>query len=409
MALRYLFGSNARLSSVGRLALAGLVLSVLVVVVVISVVNGFERELRDRVMGLLPHITLELTGNSAFKLQHAGSDSNSGLPEELTQTGLVRGWAPYVTGTVLLAKDDVLLSATATGIDPRSYSSVSGVNRYADREGLQLLSSDKFEIVLGAGLAENLGVERGDQVRLILPVGGVSAIGAIPRQRTMRVADIFVSQSLLDNQLLYLHINVAERLFRGRASYGFQVRVEDLFNLEPVSRALYDYFGDDVRLRTWAQTYGPLYQAIAVQKLTMFVLLSFLVGVAAFNLISGLIMIVEQRKQDVAVLSTLGFGSTGILQLFLLLGGAISISGIFAGLLGGVLFALLLPLLFSAVTEWLGLSLMSQYFIAYLPVDVRVTDLGLIGGAALLFAIVATIFPAYRAAQIMPGNVLAHE
>ena len=166
---------------------------------------------------------------------------------------------------------------------------------------------------------------------------------------------------------------------------------------------------DNVRVRSWVRTQGNLYEAIAVQKVTMFVLLSFLVAVAAFNLVSGLMMIVEQRKNDVAVLRTLGAASGTIIRLFCALGLFLAVSGIVMGILSGAAFALALPVVFNYASQALELNIMSQYFIGYLPVDVRMIDLAWIAAAALGLSLMATIYPAWQASRLLPSRVLAHE
>lgn len=394
--MRYMTARASSLSSVGRLALAGLILSVAVLVVVISVVNGFERELRERLLALLPHVAVS---------------TPNGISErevERLRDASVKA-ASYVQGTVLIARGERLVSATATGIDPAEYAQVSDVARFTGAGTLDGLSPDRFEVVLGAELARRLGVVPGEQVRVILPVGGATAAGLIPRQRTFEVSDILLSESQLDGQYAFVHIAIATRLFRTRQPHGVHIRAPDVFDLSPTIDAVYATLGEQARVTSWAQKYGPLYQAIAVQKVTMFVLLSFLVAVAAFNLISGLVMIVEQRKQDVAILGTLGYGQSGILILFLVLGMTIASVGICVGVALGAALAMALPHLFLAANDAFSLNLMSQYFIAYLPVDVRWPDLLVIVATAFGLAALATLFPAMRATRILPGRVLAHE
>ena len=196
----------------------------------------------------------------------------------------------------------------------------------------------------------------------------------------------------------------------GTKVHGLQGRLNNLFELEVARTELYRALGrDNVRVRSWVRTQGNLYEAIAVQKVTMFVLLSFLVAVAAFNLVSGLMMIVEQRKNDVAVLRTLGAASGTIIRLFCALGLFLAVSGIVMGILSGAAFALALPVVFNYASQALELNIMSQYFIGYLPVDVRMIDLAWIAAAALGLSLMATIYPAWQASRLLPSRVLAHE
>lgn len=393
IAWRYLGHSTKTLSSVGRLAFLGLVISVAVLVIVISVVNGFERELRERVMAVVPSMKVHGIDQAAEDLKP-------------TEDSGIAGWGKAIEGSVLLTANGHLKGAQLTGIDPTTYGSVSALAKFVD---LSLLSEERFVVVLGAGLARSLGVEVGDPVRLILPAGGVSAAGPVPRQRNMRVVDILESRSQLDSVAVYTSLDTAKVLFRGTRNEAVHVRLEDLFSMGPSIERLRGTYGEFIRIETWQDTYGPLYQAIAVQKLTMLILLSFLVAVAAFNLVSGLIMIVERRREDVAIMSTFGMQSNSVLQIFLLVGGLLALVGILFGLISGVVIAVALPHLFEFLTNVFNLSLMSQYFISYLPVDVRLGDLLVIGIVALILGLLATVAPARRATKLEPSEVLAHE
>ena len=396
IAWRYLGDSTKTLSSVGRLAFLGLVISVAVLVIVVSVVNGFERELRERVMAVVP----------SMKVYGFETGADLTLDDKYDAKSGIAGWGTAIEGSVLLSANGYLKGAQLTGVDPSRYSDVSAVARFVD---LTRLAQERFGVVLGAGLARSLHVGVGDSVRLILPAGGVSAAGPVPRQRNMKVLEILESRSQLDSVAVYTSFDTAKVLFRGSRDQALHIRLEDLFEIGPSIDYLRSVYGDFVRIETWRDTYGPLYQAIAVQKLTMLVLLSFLVAVAAFNLVSGLIMIVERRREDVAIMSTFGMQSRSVLQIFLLVGGLLAVVGILFGLVSGVAIALALPHLFDFLTSAFGLNLMTQYFISYLPVDVRISDLLVIGMVALILGLFATVAPARRATKLLPSEVLAHE
>lgn len=399
IARRYLIAQTHAFSNVGRLAFAGLVLSISVLVVVISVVNGFERELRERVLALIPTLTV---------IQSPGQADLVDAMRALEQMHQVKS-SPFIAGQILLAKDNQLVGAQVTGIDPPRYATVTRLFEFTSMQSAAVLEPEKFGIVIGAGIAASLQATIGDQVRLVMPAAGVSAAGAVPRQRSMKVVDILRSQSLLDGQAAYVHIDIAKRLFRLREPQGMHLKTPDIFEFGQISRDIYAAFGRDVRVSSWMDRYGSLYQAVAVQKLTMFVLLLFLVAVAAFNLVSGLVMIVEQRKADVAVLTTLGLGRAGILTLFICLGLTMAVTGIVMGLAVGTLIALALPNLFAFIANTLQTDLMSQYFITYLPTAVRFDDILKIALTSFAMALVATIFPAWRATRLMPSEVLNHE
>jgi lipoprotein-releasing system permease protein len=403
MALRYLFARRSALSYVSRLALLGLILSVAVLVIVLSIVNGFERELRDRVLGVLPHISAQVpAGLQTSQWQNLVTDQS--LPG-------ITALAPYISGTALLAANNKIQGINLTGIDPDTYAQVTDIVKYTSSQGFAALDETAYGIVLGARLATALGLKIGDRVLVVLPVGAVTPAGALPRQRRFQVVDIFNSQSQLDGQLALITLDSAQKMFRtaGRV-HGVQGRLDDLFLTQEAQTGLQDALaGSRVRVRTWMDTHGNLYQAIAVQKMTMFVLLSFLVAVAAFNLVSGLMMIVEQRKNDVAVLRTMGADSRMVMALFCTLGLLLALSGIALGVLIGAAIAVGLPDFYTLATQWFGLDLMSQYFIAYLPVDVRIEDLLQVAVAAFVLTLLATLYPAWRATRLLPSRVLAHE
>ena len=397
--MRYLKTPRSAFSNVGRLAFFGLVISVLVLVVVLSVVNGFEREMKERVLTMLPNLSAQFA--NGLGEEEVDALDKLVLPE-------VEAWAPQVQGNVLLVSGETIQGALLTGID-ETYVDVAPVMAHLEGASEVEFFDSRFGLVLGAGVARELGVIPGDSVRVVLPAAGTSMAGAIPRQKQAPVIGIFRSQSLLDTQAAFMPLNDAQKLFRTQVPQGLHFRLTDLFNVRNTALSLFQQFGDEVRLRSWMDAYGNLYRAIAVQKTTMFVLLLFLMSVSAFNLISGLVMIVEQRRGDIAILMTMGFARRDVLLTFVCLGLGMAFAGICLGLLSGVLIALSLPGLFGLLNDGLGLNLMSQYFIAYLPVDVRSLDLLVVAGISLLLAFLAALFPAWRASRTYPSQVLNHE
>ncbi|MGE0623082.1 MAG: ABC transporter permease [Pseudomonadales bacterium] len=397
---RYAFSRRSAISFISLVAVAGLALSVAVLVVVVSVINGMERELKDRVFGMLPHLTLH--GRSPF------------VPDPSVATALesvsgVTGVAPLVQQAGLAAVGDRVAGVVITGIDD-GYDAVSDVFRYLET-GAGELREGAFETLLGAGVARQLGVGVGDVVALVMPSATVTPAGLFPRQKQFRVSGIVRSRSEVDARSVYVNESDARRLFRlGNRIQGYQLRVDDLFTVDDVARrSLAVVEAGAFFPRTWQNTYGNLYHAIRVQKTTMFVLLSFLVAVAAFNLISTLVMVVDQRRGDVAILRTLGSDGGTVVWAFLLLGTTLGVIGIVSGLGVGSLVAASLPGLYGWVSSTFSLELMSQYFVSYLPVEIRPTDLGGIALTALVLAVLSTLYPAWRAAHLRPSEVLAHE
>ncbi len=397
---RYAFSRRSTLSFISLVAVSGLALSVAVLVVVVSVINGFERELEQRVLGVLPHLTVY--GRAPLP----PSDVDVALLAEIP--GVV-GVAPIVEGAGLAAVSDRVTGVSITGIDPLRYTLVSDYARHL--EGPADLAPGAYRVLLGAGVADQLDVGIGDEVTLVLPAATVTPAGLFPRQKRFRVSGVLRSQSEVDARAAYVALADAQKLFRlGHTIHGYQLRLDELFAADIAGSSAIARLGRDrVGARSWMRTHGNLYRAIGVQKSTMFVLLSFLVAVAAFNLVSTLVMVVNQRSGDVAILRTLGSGTSILVGAFVLLGLLLGGLGIVLGTAAGTAIAVLLPDLYAAITRALALDLMNQYFVSYLPVQVRLADLTGIVVTAMGLCVLSTLYPAWRAATLSPSQILAHE
>ena len=402
IAMRYAWGSGV-MSYVSKLALAGLVLSITVLVLVISIVNGFDRELRERVLALIPHISVSTA-------QGIPADHSLSLSDLAPESGL-ESLAPYIQSTGLVAANGNIQGIEMTGIEAASYARISRVGDYLRAGTLARLEEQNFTMIIGAKLARQLDVGIGDDLILMLPNTQISVAGAVPRQRRFEVIDIFTSQSQLDGAGVFVSMHSAQLLLRMRGKiHGFQGRLTDLFATYDARQFLLRAMATErVAVRSWISTHGNLYQAVAVQKVTMFILFSFLVAVAAFNLISGLMMMVEQRKSDIAVLKSMGADNTSLLKVFCCLGLLLGGGGTLLGLGLGVSLALFLPWLYAQLAGGFGLDLMSQYFISYLPVDVQIGDLLTVGGISMVLTLLASIYPALQATRLLPSRILANE
>ncbi|MCZ6853903.1 MAG: lipoprotein-releasing ABC transporter permease subunit [Gammaproteobacteria bacterium] len=397
---RYAFSRRSSISFISLVAVLGLALSVGVLVVVISVVNGFDRELRERVFGMLPHLTLY------------GREPITATEDELSnlqQIPGVVGVVPFVQGAALATVAGKVSSVQITGIEPQNYARVSDLQQFLG--GQQELLAGEFGVWLGAGVVAELQLELGQRVALVLPSATVTPAGLFPRMKRFTLRGIVNSRSEIDGRAAYIHQRDAQRLFRlGSQVHGYQLRLADLFEADTIAQLALDSSGHErLFARSWMRTHGNLYRAIGIQKTTMFVLLSFLVGVAAFNLVSTLVMVVDQRSSDVAILRTLGGDTATVVSAFVLLGVTLGTTGIALGLIGGMGFAAVLPYLYAWTSESFGLDLMNQYFVSYLPVEINFEDLIGIAVTALLLCILSTLYPAWRAARLRPSEVLAHE
>ena len=373
---RYAFSSRSSISFISLVAIGGLTLSVAVLVVVVSVINGFERELEQRVFGVLPHLS--------FVAREPVLPKAADL-ERLAATAGIEGAAPFVQGAGLVAVDERVSGVLITGIDPEGYQQISSIGKFV--RGELPAAGGAYEVVLGVQVAEQLNVNVGDRITLVLPSATVTPAGLFPRQKRFTISGVLESHSEIDARGAYIHIEDAQRLFRlGSRVHGYQVRLTDLFAASDLAAVGVAILGAErVFARSWMRTHGALYRAIGVMKSTMFVLLSFLVAVAAFNLVSTLVMVVDRRSGDVAILRTLGSDSSTLIGAFVVLGVLLGGFGTVLGVGVGALLSLGLPQAYQWLAGTLEMDLMSQYFVRYLPVEVQLADL--LGIAATAFVL----------------------
>lgn len=394
--------ANQLISFLGLLSIGGLVLAVAVLVTVLSVMNGFERELKDRVLAIVPHGVLYLHrgehGSHPWLLERRA--------RQLAEHPLVRGVAPMVEGNAMLVKDGNLQGVSFKGVDHRQEGAVSILPTFM-KEGSFAALEKPFAILIGAPLARTLGVELGDRVTLVLPEVRFGLAGASLTTKAMTVQGIFETGADLDKTLALVSLNDAKRLKRQTQIDGFTISTEDIFAapalLRQLGRAL------DLAAHAWNRTHGNLYDAIQTQKATMFMLLLILVGVAAFNLVSNLVMTVDDSKGKIAILRTLGASPGHVRQIFMLHGLLVGALGVLLGLVAGLLLAFGLAAGFEPMMQLLNMSPMDEYFVRYLPVQVVPRDLALIGLVSLGLCLLATVYPAGRAAKAKPAQALAHE
>jgi lipoprotein-releasing system permease protein len=400
--IRYARSRRSFISFISTVAVAGLVLSVAVLLLVTSIMNGFERELRERVLGILPHVTVH--GRTPLQEWRP-------LAERIDGLGGVAGVAPFVQGSGMLAAAGQSAGAAVTGIDPEWHGRVSDLARFVAEGDLSLLAPGSFDVLLGSGLATRLGVGVGDRVMLVLPEASVTIAGVIPRQKQVNVAGLIHSGSELDARSLYLHIDDAARLFRlGNRVHGLKVRLHDIFDASAVGAEILGLPARETFfISTWMRSHGNLYQAIGFQRAIMFLLLSLLVGVAAFNLVSSLIMVVNQRRGDIAILRTLGASNRTVVAAFVVLGALVGLVGIVLGVILGIGASLLVQDGYLWLDRRFELQLMTQYFVNYLPSEVRTADVALVTVVAFGLCLLSTLYPAVRAAGLRPAEVLRHE
>ena len=399
--VRYAGSSHGYLSLVTFVALASLALSVSVLLFVQGVVAGFERELTNRILGVIPHVSV------------SARESISG-PSELLQRirGIphVEGSAAVIEGPALLSVGQKVRGITVTGIEPDQYRQVSRMHQYVRDSGVIALIPGQYGIVVGNQLAKELGLTIGSPATVVLPDVTVTPLGAFLRQKSFRVQGIFDTGSQLDQRYVFIHRIDAAKLYRlGQGVHAIKVRLDDPLRARGVGLEILALLSDELAVSTWFQTYGPLYSAIRVQKGMMLLLLSLLVAVASINLVSTLVMIVSERRGDIAILRTMGGNRSLIIATFVILGLAISAVGVATGIGLGYVLGILAEAGFPMLESLLGFKLMGEYVVDTLPFEFALTDVRNVAGIAGLLTLLATLYPAWRASSSSPAEALQHE
>lgn len=385
----------------------GLMLGVAVLIIVMSVMNGFERELRQRVLGLVPH--------AALFSRMGPLDDWPNLVDQVVQDPDVIGAAPFIRIQGMLTNGGRVKGALITGVDPELESQVSNVDdpgHIVDGRWEDLKSGD-WGIVLGSILAHQLGVTIGEKLILVMPEASVSAAGVIPRLRRFTVVGIFELGAEVDQTMAYVHVDDAAKLKRLQPGQveGVRLQTLDLFKASEVAWRLVGQADVPLYASDWTRTHGTLFAAIQMEKKLIGLLLMMIIAVAAFNIISTLIMVVTDKQADIAILRTLGMGARGIMGVFVTQGTLIGCIGTLTGTLLGVMGALSIADVIAWIERTFNVVFLDPnvYFISQLPSDLRIPDVVVISISAFVLTILATLYPAWRASKIQPAEALRYE
>ena len=397
--------SKGFLSTISAISMLGIAIAVAVLIVVLSVVNGFERELQDRLLAMSAHASIE------------GSDdrlSEWGVWAEIAeaQPG-VAAVAPFITGQGLLVFGNKLSGAELRGIDPAREATVSGVGETMIEGDLSSLEAGSFNIVLGVELAEELQASLGDKVTLTLAEGIVTPAGVVPRTRRFTVSGVYrVGMYEFDRRLAFINIGDSQKLFRkGDDVTGIRLAVTDIFNAPNIVREAALAGGGGVLVSDWTRRHINFFRSIQITKSILFVILLMVIAVAAFNIVSTLVMVVKDKQSDIAILRTAGATPADILRVFVTQGTVIGVLGTLAGMVLGVLLSLNLEGIVQFMESSFGIKFLAAdvYFISDLPADLRISDVLRICSIALVLALLSTLYPAWRGSRTLPAEALRYD
>ncbi|WP_404436947.1 lipoprotein-releasing ABC transporter permease subunit [Stutzerimonas chloritidismutans] len=386
-------------------SMIGLALGVLVMIVVLSVMNGFDYEMRTRVLGMVPHATIE---------SPVPIDDWQSLGQRLTQHPEVSAVAPFIQMQGLLTHRGQVTKTLINAVDPTVEPDVSIIGQFFREGSLDDLTPGEFGIVIGDKAAEKLGVVIGDKITFVAPEVTVTPAGVFPRMKRFTVRGIFhVGAGEIDGYVAMANIADMARLHRWKPNQvqGLRLRFEDLFQAPRIAWELAGGLGDDFYSRDWTRSHGNLYQAIRMEKAMIGLLLLLIVAVAAFNIISTLVMVVTDKRGDIAILRTLGATPRQIMAIFMVQGTVIGVVGTLAGALLGIFAALNVSNWIAALEGLIGHKFLNAdvYFIDYLPSRLMTADVVQVCVAALVLSFFATLYPAWRAARTQPAEALRYE
>jgi lipoprotein-releasing system permease protein len=396
---------NHFISFISLTSMVGIALGVTALITVLSVMNGFENELRQRILGMTSHATISAYGGDMREWAE--------IRPLVSRHQRVLGSAPFIQKEGMLINGDAVNGTVIRGIVPELEPQVSEVATKLVDGRLEELREGEFGIILGSALASQLGVMTGDKVTLVTPSANVTPAGVMPRMRRFTVVGIFnVGMYEYDSALALIHIGDAQVLFKMEDGVtGLRLKLDDLFAAPWVSRELAAELPGVYMVRDWTQSHANFFRAIRTEKTVMFVILLLIVAVAAFNIVSTLVMVVTDKQTDIAILRTLGATPTTIMKIFMVQGTVIGFVGTLLGLIGGVVLALNVETIVPALEQLLGQKFLPAdvYYISDLPSELHWDDVVKICSVSFLISMLATIYPAWRASRTEPAEALRYE
>lgn len=383
----------------------GIALGVAALIIVLSVMNGFQKEVRDRMLSVVSHIEL-------YAPMGEGLSDTQALMQQVKQHFAVIGAAPFVAQQALLARGEDMRGAMVRGIDPNTEAQVSDFILDIPNSTRESLQAGSFNVVLGAEFARSMGVQKGDRITLVAPSGQVTPAGVLPRLKQLTVTGVFDSGHYeYDANMALLNIDDAQRIFRLEAPSGVRLKIKDSQQARRVAAELAMQLGPDVIVRDWTRQNRTWFAAVQVEKRMMFIILTLIVAVAAFNLVTTLVMTVTDKRADIAILRTLGASPQSIMKIFIVQGATVGVLGTLGGLLLGLGVAFNIDVIVPTIEHLVGASFLPQdiYLISRMPSDPQAADIWPIALISLALAFMATIYPSWRASRINPAEALRYE
>ena len=382
----------------------GIALGVMALIVVLSVMNGFVTQVRDRMLSVVSHIEV-FANNGALPDWRA-------VEQTARRNPAVIGAAPYINAQALLTNGESVRGALVRGIDPAAEPQVSEIASQVRGAQLAALVEGEFGVILGGELARTLGLLRGEKVTLIAPQGQVTPAGVVPRLKQFTVIATFDSGHFeYDSSLALIHIGDAARLFRVDGPTGVRLKLTDLERAPEVAAEIAKSLDPGVLVRDWGRQNRSYFAAVQIEKRMMFIILALIVAVAAFNLVSTLVMTVTEKQSDIAIMRTLGASPGSVMLIFMVQGALIGILGTLLGVASGLLVANNLDTIFPAIERIAGFPLIPKdiYFISSLPSDPRASDIVPIALISMVLSLVATLYPSWRASRVKPAEALRYD
>ena len=397
--------ANRFVSLISAISMLGIAIAVSVLILVLSVVNGFERELQDRLLAMTAHASIENIDGRMLDWQV--------LSTAAVENPRVTATAPFIEGQALLVFGEQLSGAELRGIEPIAENSVSGVGRMMVDGELGSLEAGSFNVVLGVELADALKVGIGDKVTVTLAEGIVTPAGVVPRTKRFVVSGLYrVGMYEFDRRLAFINLSDAQKLYRKKdAVTGVRLAVTEIFEAPAIVREVALAHGEVVLVSDWTRRHVNFFRSIQITKSILFVILLLVVAVAAFNIVSTLVMVVKDKQADIAILRTIGARQSSVLRIFITQGSVIGIVGTVAGVLFGILLALNLESIVSSLETVLGIKFLAAdvYFISDLPSELRIADIVRVASIAIVLALGSTVYPAWIAARTAPAEALRYE